>query len=65
MLKKYTLTTYPVNFGAAFRSTEIVIADSYLSALIEKSAELKKNGQNKLTLEVHKDNQRLAVWVRA
>lgn len=64
MTKKYTLTTQPANFGVAFRSTEIVIADSCLSALIEKSVELKKNGQNKFTLEVYKDGQRLAVWVR-
>lgn len=55
-MKFYTLTHN--------KTSQIVTADSSLTALIEASTELKKSGQNKFALEIHKDGQRLAVWVR-
>ena len=55
-MKKYTLTYNKLSTP--------VHANSYLEALIDKSVELKKNGQNKFQLEVSKDGQKLGVWVR-
>ena len=55
-MKKYALTHN--------RQISTVHANSALEALIDYSLFLKNNGQNKFTLEVHKDGQRLAVWVR-
>jgi hypothetical protein len=55
-MKKYILTHNKVQ--------KPVTAESSLAALIEASTELKKNGQNKFALEVYKDGQRLAIWVR-
>lgn len=55
-MKKYTLTHN--------RQTSTVHANSALEALIDYSLFLKNNGQNKFQLEITKDGQRLAVWVR-
>jgi len=56
-MKPYTLTTNRLN--------KTVHANSYLEALMEESAALKKNGQTKFLLEVSNKNGKLASYVRS
>jgi len=46
------------------KAKKLLTAESSLAALIEESAELKKNGQTHFTLEISKEGQKLGVWVR-
>lgn len=56
-MKQYTLTTNRLN--------KTVQANSYLEALMEESAALKKNGQTKFVLEIANKDGKLASYVRS
>lgn len=47
------------------RQTSTVQANSYLEALMEESAALKKNGQTKFVLEIANKDGKLASYVRS
>ena len=59
-MKSYSLTILTHN-----KTTKPVHANSYLEALFEESAALKKNGQKKFVLEISNKDGKLASYVRS